>query len=207
MDPNQSSPPQALESAGASDWRRRRAIFVLSFLAISVVIDQLLKQLASAKLKHHPAISWLGDMIRFEYAENPGAFLSLGAGLSPEARFVILTMLVGIVLLGALIYLFVSRDLNRPTLIGLSLLTSGGIGNFIDRAWNHGHVIDYVVVGIGALRTGIFNFADLCITTGTLVLVFSAFHRKPQADPGGAAETRPTEPSPQTPTTPFDQRP
>lgn len=207
MDPNQSSPPQALVSSGAADWRRRRAIFVFSFLAVSVVIDQLLKQLASATLKHQPAISWLGDMIRFEYAENPGAFLSLGAGLSPEARFVILTMLVGIVLLGALIYLFVSRDLNRPTLIGLSLLTSGGIGNFIDRAWNHGHVIDYVVVGIGPLRTGIFNFADLCITTGTIVLVFSAFPRKPQADPGRAAEAGPNGEGSQAVSTPSDQRP
>ncbi|MFN8547060.1 MAG: signal peptidase II [Candidatus Eisenbacteria bacterium] len=162
-------------------WRRRRLLFVLLTLVVSILVDQALKKVAESMLLHRPPISLLGDMIRLEYTENPGAFLSLGAGLSPTARFVFLTVLVGAVLVGSLFYLLTTPSLGRGALIGLSLLTGGGIGNLIDRVINRGHVIDYISMGIGPLRTGIFNFADLCITTGTCVLVFSAMRPRHHA--------------------------
>ena len=165
----------------APGWRQRRLLFVIVTLIVSILVDQALKKVAESMLFHRPPISLLGDMIRLEYTENPGAFLSLGAGLSPTARFVFLTVLVGAVLVGSLVYLLTTPSLGRGALIGLSLLTGGGIGNLIDRVINRGHVIDYISMGIGPLRTGIFNFADLCITTGTCVLVFSAMRPKPHA--------------------------
>jgi signal peptidase II len=56
-----------------------------------------------------------------------------------------------------------------PT-IALSLLAGGGIGNLIDRIANDGAVTDFVRIGIGPLRTGIFNLADVAIVVGVLVL-------------------------------------
>ena len=50
-------------------------------------------------------------------------------------------------------------------------MLSGGIGNLWDRVIPDGRVIDFMDVGIGSLRTGIFNVADLCITTGVVLLV------------------------------------
>ena len=48
---------------------------------------------------------------------------------------------------------------------------AGGTSNLIDRA-ARGIVVDFINVGVGSLRTGIFNVADLAIVFGfALVLI------------------------------------
>jgi signal peptidase II len=46
----------------------------------------------------------------------------------------------------------------------------GGIGNLIDRALHQGAVVDFMNVGLGNLRTGIFNVADVALTGGAIAL-------------------------------------
>jgi signal peptidase II len=53
------------------------------------------------------------------------------------------------------------------------LVIGGGMSNFIDRLLYGGYVVDFLNVGIGSVRTGIFNVADVFIVTGVLLLVFS----------------------------------
>ncbi len=43
------------------------------------------------------------------------------------------------------------------------LLLAGSISNLLDRFFYQGRVIDYIAIGTGALQTGYFNFADICI--------------------------------------------
>ena len=50
--------------------------------------------------------------------------------------------------------------------VGLALVLGGGIGNLIDRVLRDGLVTDFVQIGIGSLRTGIFNLGDLAIVLG-----------------------------------------
>ena len=47
----------------------------------------------------------------------------------------------------------------------------GGFSNLFDRTVHGGYVVDFINVGFGALRTGIFNVADVAITVGVLLLV------------------------------------
>ena len=58
------------------------------------------------------------------------------------------------------------------SLIALSLVFSGGISNFYDRVFNNGAVIDFLNIGFGTFRTGIFNVADVAIMAGVFMLVF-----------------------------------
>ncbi len=51
------------------------------------------------------------------------------------------------------------RNVGLMQLLSLSLVTAGEIGNLLDRLFNHGAAIDYVRLGIGLLRTGMFNIA------------------------------------------------
>ena len=44
-------------------------------------------------------------------------------------------------------------------------ILSGGIGNLIDRVVNNGLVIDFINPGVGSVRTGIFNVADMGVVT------------------------------------------
>lgn len=161
--------------------RQRLPIFLSVFLG-QVVIDQWTKQLATAHLKDTPTQFFLGDLFRLQYATNEGAFLSLGASLPPGARYWLLTIGVGLLLLALTVYALFSEQLWKTKLDGLqvgaySLIASGGFSNWIDRARFDGSVVDFMNLGLGSLRigslplrTGVFNVADLAILGGIGIL-------------------------------------
>jgi len=90
-------------------------------------------------------------------------------------RFWLFTLIVGAVLAGLFFYLVVSPNISKARIISLSLVLGGGVGNLIDRIFNQGHVIDFMNLGIGSLRSGIFNVADVAITAGVVWLCASSF--------------------------------
>ncbi len=152
----------------------RRTILILLVTLGCVGCDQLSKIVARQTLAEAGVIRLLGDTIRLQYTENPGAFLSFGADISEEMRFWVLTVGIGVLLAGVLVYLIASEKTTHIQTVGLSFILGGGLGNLIDRLFNEGRVIDFLNLGIGSLRTGIFNLADVAITIGALFLVFEA---------------------------------
>lgn len=133
--------------------------------------DQLTKKMAKAELFSAAPISMLNDTIRLEYAENPGAFLSIGEHLPSPILPLISSLLIGAVLFLLVRLSLQNRDVNPMTLIGLSLLAGGGLGNLTDRILHNGVVVDFLSVGIGRIRSGIFNLADIAILVGIFVLL------------------------------------
>ncbi|MET0554978.1 MAG: signal peptidase II, partial [Vicinamibacteria bacterium] len=59
--------------------------------------------------------------------------------------------------------------------VGLGLVWAGGLSNLLDRV-RDGHVVDFVMLSAGPLRTGVFNVADVAITAGVVLVLFA---RKP----------------------------
>jgi signal peptidase II len=139
---------------------------------VSIGCDRYTKQLAKEHLMNHADISYFHNTIRLEYAENTGAALSLGDGLSKTVSFWALSMMPLALMIGLLVYLIrKANELNRPKVICLALIFAGGMGNLIDRIFFDRHVTDFMNIGIQNLRTGIFNVADVCITAGAIGLV------------------------------------
>jgi signal peptidase II len=66
----------------------------------------------------------------------------------------------------------------------VALFVAGGASNLVDRII-YGMVIDFMNVGIGSLRTGIFNVADMAIMLGAGVLVIEGYRYEPDAPPKG----------------------
>lgn len=173
------------------EWRashRQQILTMTLIIAVTVAIDQAAKWYAIHYLQGAGRFSYLGDIFRVEYAENPGAFLSLFAGLPDAARFWILTVINGAVLVGLLIYLTAKRHTDRWSYIALTLVLAGGFGNLIDRIWL-GRVIDYWNLGLGSLRTGIFNIADMAISAGFLMMLPLVFQKE---TPPASADTSST---------------
>jgi signal peptidase II len=150
-----------------------RLLLVCLLLIVCVGCDQAAKAIAKQTLSSSPPISLLQGIVQFQYAENPGAFLSLGAGLPARTRFLWGVVFIGLTQVVLLGYLFRSTSLSWSQKIGLSLFLGGGLGNLIDRIANDGQVIDFVSLGVGSLRTGIFNVADVAITAGVLLVLFA----------------------------------
>jgi len=148
----------------------RCAALLGTIVVCCVSCDQATKSLATAQLAGRPPISLLGDTIRLSYAENPGAFLSLGADLPAWIRSWALGLLALFAVLALLIVAIRDSSLRRLQLVAVSLLIAGGVGNLIDRVL-YGAVRDFLNVGVGPFRTGVFNVADLAITAAGVLLV------------------------------------
>lgn len=155
-------------------------------VASLLVVDQVTKEVAIHFLKGRATMTFLGDTFRLQYAENKGAFLSLGAGLSEGHRFWLLGVIV-LVFLGLYSYHLLKGMPSREVVAGISLVVGGGVSNLIDRFFRQeGSVIDFMNMGIGSLRTGIFNIADMAIVVGVLLLFYDSWLVKKRNQPSQA---------------------
>lgn len=167
---------------------RTRWSLLLGLVVSIVAVDQWSKAYAVAHWRGRPMQSYFNDIFRIEYAENPGAFLSLLAGMPEAVRFWVLVVLNGIVLLGVAVWLLSSRRVTLLLFVPFSLFVAGGIGNLIDRI-RFGVVIDFFNLGLGDLRTGIFNVADMAITAGFLMMLPLLFGGESPARANGSDAT------------------
>jgi signal peptidase II len=146
-----------------------KRLILLAVTLLTIGCDQATKHLAATHLAGQPPRRYLADTVRVHYVENPGAFLGLGAGLPPWARTSVFTVGTSIALL-----LMAAAGLRGTwttlQLLGFGLFWAGGVSNLIDRAL-YGRVSDFLNVGIGSLRTGIFNVADMVIMLGLVLVV------------------------------------
>ncbi len=164
--------------------RSPRRVVVLLLLLACVGCDQATKRLALALLPEGRRLVLLGDVVRLEHARNSGGFLGAGAGLGEGARGAIFLWGVALVTLAAA-GAALSRRLPARQALAWALVAGGGTGNLIDRVMTGGWVIDFMNVGIGPLRTGIFNVADLAIMGGIGLLLVPGSRRPWQAPPAG----------------------
>lgn len=164
---------------------RTRALVFVSVLVACVGCDHATKYAATALIDPARVISLASGALRFELAYNPGAFLGLGAGLSPWVRTLLLGGLVPIGLLAVVAGVLRSAATTPFQLAALGLIVGGGLGNWIDRILHDGNVTDFVSLGLGPLRTGIFNFADVAVMAGMLgLLIASRSATEAKREPG-----------------------
>jgi signal peptidase II len=149
-------------------------MFAFVFLAC-VGCDHAAKQAAEQWLAGTGVVTLLGGAVRFELVANPGAFLSLGARLPEAVRDVLLIGGVPVLLAAVGWALLRTPGASRAQVGAFALIAGGGLANWLDRLANDGAVTDFVSLGLGPLRTGIFNVADLAIVAGlALFLVVGA---------------------------------
>lgn len=145
----------------------RGAALGLTVLA-TLGLDRVAKAAAVDLLAGRAPVEWLGGLVRFQLAENRGAFLGLGGGMSEGLRTAAFVAAVGLALAGAFLWLLVAKRLPARRRFAAAVMVGGGLANLLDRIPD-GAVTDFMVVGAGPLRTGVFNLADAAILAGALV--------------------------------------
>jgi signal peptidase II len=153
----------------------RVGVRLVLFIAIVATIgcDRVTKQIAVATLADGPTRSFLADTFRLEYAENSGAFLGLGGNWPPQVRTAVFSVGNGLLLV-AVVGLATRARWPAPALVGVALFVAGGVSNLVDRI-AYGVVIDFMNVGVGPVRTGIFNVADMAIMLGAGILALEGY--------------------------------
>jgi signal peptidase II len=153
--------------------KTRRLALILVILIACIGLDQWTKQIAKQQLADGHVVTLLDGSIRLLLAKNYGTFLSLGASLPENVRNAATTIGVGLVLTVLFGYTLLTRAANPVIVSAMSMLIGGGLSNLLDRIVYGGYVVDFLNVGIGSLRTGIFNVADMFIMAGVVLMLFS----------------------------------
>ena len=157
---------------------RRKVIVVIAIVAAVVVLDLATKAIAERALTHEAEPrTYLGDMVRLGFVMNRGVFLSLGQTLSDAARFWLFVVGVSAVLVTLLVLTLSDARFRTPEVVAVAAIVGGGIGNLADRIQLHA-VRDFLNVGIGPVRTGVFNVADMAITFGGIALLLLPLMKK-----------------------------
>lgn len=136
-----------------------------------LLYDCRLVAVARDNLPSPVAVSLFNGVVRLQHVENAGAFLSLGDSLPRSARLAVFTLGGAAVVIGTGLWAFRSRRLSSVQMVGVALVCGGGLSNLIARLLHDGYVTDFLNIGVGPIRTGIFNCADMALMLGIAILV------------------------------------
>jgi signal peptidase II len=101
----------------------------------------------------------------------------MGSSLSEKYRFWLFNVMVGVALIVLFFYLL-TKDFSLSCGLAIAMIIGGGLSNLIDRVLNNGAVFDFMNIGIGYFRTGIFNVADVAIAFGSGFLILYGLFKK-----------------------------
>ena len=162
----------------------QRAFLILLVLVSCVGCDQVSKDLVQTNLRYADPVALLGGTLHLYYAENTGVAFSLGSELSRSWQYWLFTVGAGVVLTGLFFFALFRRSSTRGQLLAYALMIGGGVSNLLDRVFNDGRVIDFMMIKVGAMHTAIFNLADVMILTGCglLIVVLWRTPKKSAAD-------------------------
>ena len=159
--------------------KKSRYLLITILVFLSIAFDQISKIWVRNNFENYSEKSIIGDVFTLIKVENTGAFLGMGSELSEIPRILLLIILPVIVLISITLYTFIDKSLDKLSIIGFSLIIGGGIANIFDRIV-FGSVTDFLYINLGGIfKTGIFNIADLSVTTGMIIILISSFKRKP----------------------------
>ncbi len=157
--------------------KKERNILITIIVLLSIVSDQISKVWARNNLESYIEKNIFGDVFSLIKVENTGAFLGMGSELPETLRILLLIVLPVIVLISITIYTYIDKSLNKISIIGFSFIIGGGVANIFDRII-FGSVTDFLYLNFGGVfKTGIFNIADLWVTTGMVLILISSFKK------------------------------
>jgi len=157
--------------------QKHQIILTIIVLLSNLLLDRITKLLAVHYLKGEEIISLFYNTVLLKYTENTGAFLSIGSHWPDSLKYLALIILPVIICLYGLYYC-AFRLTDKKMVIMLVTIIGGGLGNLIDRLNNDFRVVDFINFGIGTVRTGILNVADMSVTFGVIFLAIYSLQKK-----------------------------
>jgi len=152
---------------------RKRILFIIIVIMLNIGADQITKIIAKNNLPKHETVNVLGDFFIFRLSTNTGAFLSFGANLGRPWRFIVFSIFPLLILAYVVYYVIKHEEMSKLELTAFCFIVGGGLGNLVDRIAYGGKVVDFMNMGIGNLRTGVFNVADISIMVGAGLLILA----------------------------------
>ncbi len=139
---------------------------LLLLMVLLILIDQLTKNIVITHIFENDYIFIIKNFVYFTFVKNTGAAWSIFSG---NVIFLILSTIL------ALFFIYFSfirkKELKKYEVFLYALLLGGILGNFIDRIF-YGYVIDYIGLIFSEYYFPIFNFADICIVSSSIMIIY-----------------------------------
>ncbi len=148
---------------------KKRNIILVIILVSTLLIDQITKVIAAASLGLYESFTIIPDFFAFTYVKNTGAAWSM-----LEGKMIFFYLITIVALIAMVLYFRTLKKHQYLSKIGLVLMISGTLGNFIDRLFLH-YVRDFIDFYIFGYDFPIFNVADMCLVIGIGVVLIDEF--------------------------------
>jgi signal peptidase II len=143
---------------------RTYTLFFVAFIVV-LVIDQIIKQIFLG------GFDWNSECISLNLTFNKGVAFSMFAFLGENLKYIQVALISSVI--G---YIFWDKAVLKEYAFALGLVLGGGVSNLLDRFTQEG-VVDYVYWHCG-FDFAIFNFADVMIDLGVLLILIYTFKHK-----------------------------
>jgi len=156
----------------------KRILLIIVLVIVNISCDQITKSIVRDNIVQNERIELVTNHMTLTNVENSGAFLGAGSSLPPFAKTLFFLVVPSLLMIWLLYLAFARKGTDTIMLIGLSFIIGGGIGNIFDR-FIYGSVTDFLHIGFGIFRTGIFNMADVSVMIGVgILLIHQVINRK-----------------------------
>ena len=159
-------------------------IWSLLIAALVFVLDRATKVLIERYVSIWDTLQVIPGFFNIVHSKNRGAAFGMFSEGNSELRtFLLIGVSIAVLIFVAVLLLHPSRagfSGSRTTMIGLSLVLGGAVGNIYDRIVS-GMVTDFLEFYVGQWHFAAFNVADSAITIGAGLLLLDMWMSRKQA--------------------------
>ena len=159
-------------------------IWSLLIAALVFVLDRATKVLIERNVSIWDTLQVIPGFFNIVHSKNRGAAFGMFSEGNSELRtFLLIGVSIAVLIFVAVLLLQPSRagfSGSRTTMIGLSLVLGGAVGNIYDRIVS-GMVTDFLEFYVGQWHFAAFNVADSAITVGAGLLLLDMWMSRKQA--------------------------
>ncbi len=159
-------------------------IWSLLIAAVIFVLDRATKVLIERNVSIWDTLQVIPGFFNIVHTKNRGAAFGMFSDGTSEVRtFLLIGVSIAVLIFVAVLLLQPSRagfSGSRTTMIGLSLVLGGAVGNIYDRIVS-GMVTDFLEFYVGQWHFAAFNVADSAITVGAGLLLLDMWMSRKQA--------------------------
>lgn len=137
---------------------------IFSIAVTIIIFDQIMKYVFCNAINMGESIIIIPNFFSFTLVKNTGVAFSLFSGSQ------IPIILLAIMIIIGLFKWIQKQELTIWKVIAFGILYGGIFGNLIDRIFRAG-VIDYLDFTIFGYSFAIFNFADICVVCGAILMM------------------------------------
>lgn len=146
---------------------RARTVLFAAVFVLLLAVDQAVKAWARAGLDPAAVVTLVPHVLGLTLVQNGGAAFGMMQGAT-----ILLVVCAVAVTAGCCVALRRFEPANPAEVIALGMISSGGVGNAIDRV-SQGSVTDMLTFLF--MNFPVFNVADVALTCGFVILVATMF--------------------------------